>query len=31
MLQVLPDRAGGAIVVTTVDQTLMRGLKPHDR
>ena len=24
-------RAGGAAVVTTVDQTLMRGSEPHDR
>jgi len=29
--QALPDKAGGAVVMTTVDQTLMRGSKPHDR
>src|SRR5712671_6056256 len=27
----LPGRAGGAVVETTVDHTLMRGSKPHDR
>ena len=27
----LPGRAGGAVVETTVDHTLMRGLEPHDR
>jgi hypothetical protein len=30
-LQALPGRAGGAVVMTTVDHTLMRGSKPHDR
>src|SRR5262249_15300386 len=30
-LQVLPGKAGGAAVKTTVDHTLMRGLEPHDR
>jgi hypothetical protein len=29
--QALPGRAGGAVVVTTVDHTLMRGSEPHDR
>jgi hypothetical protein len=29
--QSLPVKAGGAAVVTTVDPTLMRGSKPHDR
>ena len=28
---VVPGRAGGAIVEATVDHTLMRGSKPHDR
>jgi len=27
----LPGRAGGAVVETTVDHTLMRGSEPHDR
>jgi hypothetical protein len=27
----LAGRAGGAVVETTVDHTLMRGLGPHDR
>src|SRR5437879_11773726 len=27
----LPGRAGGAVVETTVDHALMRGLEPHDR
>ena len=26
-----PGKAGGAVVETTVDHTLMRGLEPHDR
>jgi hypothetical protein len=30
-LQALPGRAGGAVVIATVDHTLMRGSKPHDR
>jgi hypothetical protein len=29
--QAVPDKAGGAAVMTTVDHTLMRGSKPHDR
>jgi len=29
--QAMPDKAGGAVVETTVDHTLMRGLEPHDR
>ena len=29
--QALPGRAGGAVVDTTVDHTLMRGSEPHDR
>ena len=29
--QAVPGRAGGAVVMTTVDHTLMRGLEPHDR
>ena len=29
--QAVPGRAGGAVVMTTVDHTLMRGSKPHDR
>jgi hypothetical protein len=31
LFQALPGRAGGAVVVATVDHTLMRGSKPHDR
>src|SRR5216683_2467220 len=31
LFQALPGRAGGAVVETTVDHTLMRGSKPHDR
>jgi len=31
LLQALPGKAGGAAVMTTVDHTLMRGSKPHDR
>jgi hypothetical protein len=31
LLQALPDKAGGTAVMTTVDHTLMRGSKPHDR
>jgi hypothetical protein len=31
LFQALPGRAGGAVVETTVDHTLMRGLEPHDR
>src|SRR5437773_285214 len=31
LFQVLPGRAGGAVVMTTVDHTLMRGSEPHDR
>src|SRR5690349_15896784 len=27
--QALPGRAGGAVVMTTVDYTLMRGSEPH--
>ena len=27
----VPGRAGGAVVIATVDHTLMRGLEPHDR
>jgi hypothetical protein len=27
----VPGKAGGAAVMTTVDHTLMRGSKPHDR
>jgi hypothetical protein len=27
----VPGKAGGTAVMTTVDHTLMRGLKPHDR
>jgi hypothetical protein len=30
-VQALPDQAGGAAVMTTVDHTLMGGSKPHDR
>jgi len=30
-VQALPGRAGGAAVEATVDHTLMRGSKPHDR
>jgi len=30
-LQAVPGRAGGAVVMATVDHTLMRGSKPHDR
>ena len=29
--QAVPGRAGGAVVMATVDHTLMRGLEPHDR
>ena len=29
--QAMPGRAGGAVIITTVDQTLMRGSEPHDR
>ncbi len=29
--QAVPGRAGGAVVETTVDHTLMRGSEPHDR
>jgi hypothetical protein len=29
--QALAGKAGGTIVETTVDQTLMRGSEPHDR
>ena len=29
--QAVPGRAGGAVVMTTVDHTPMRGLEPHDR
>ena len=31
LFQALPSRAGGAVVMTTVDHTLMRGSEPHDR
>ena len=31
LFQALPGRAGGAVVETTVDHTLMRGSEPHDR
>jgi hypothetical protein len=31
LVQALPGKAGGTVVMTTVDQTLMRGSKPHDR
>ena len=31
LFRALPGRAGGAVVETTVDHTLMRGSKPHDR
>jgi hypothetical protein len=31
LLQALQGKAGGTTVMTTVDHTLMRGLKPHDR
>ena len=31
LVQALPGRAGGAVVETTVDHTLMRGSEPHDR
>jgi len=27
----MPGRAGGTVVETTVDHTLMRGSEPHDR
>src|SRR6266404_297630 len=27
----VPGKAGGTAVMTTVDHTLMRGLKPHDQ
>jgi len=30
-VQALLGRAGGAVVMTTVDHPLMRGSKPHDR
>jgi len=30
-LQAVPDKAGGAAAMTTVDHTLMRGSRPHDR
>src|SRR5215471_19933267 len=30
-VQALPGRAGGTVVMKTVDHTLMRGSKPHDR
>src|SRR5882762_5505146 len=29
LFQVLPGKAGGAVVMTTVDHTLMRGSEPH--
>ena len=31
LFQAVPGRAGGAVVMTTVDHPLMRGSKPHDR
>jgi hypothetical protein len=31
LFQALPGTAGGAVVETTVDHTLMRGSEPHDR
>ena len=31
LFRALPGRAGGAVVETTVDHTLMRGSEPHDR
>ena len=31
LVQALPGKAGGTVVMATVDQTLMRGLEPHDR
>jgi len=31
LVQALPGKAGGTAVMTTVDHTLMRGSKPHDR
>ena len=31
LLQALAGKAGGTTVMTTVDHTLMRGSKPHDR
>jgi hypothetical protein len=31
LVQALPSKAGGTAVMTTVDHTLMRGSKPHDR
>ena len=30
VFQAVPGRAGGAVVMTTVDHPLMRGLEPHD-
>jgi hypothetical protein len=31
LVRALAGKAGGTVVETTVDQTLMRGSKPHDR
>ena len=31
LFEAVPGTAGGAVVVATVDHTLMRGSKPHDR
>ena len=31
LFEAVPGTAGGAVVVTTVDHTLMRGSEPHDR
>jgi hypothetical protein len=31
LVQALPGKAGGTVVMTTVDHPLMRGSKPHDR
>jgi hypothetical protein len=31
LFEAVPGRAGGAVVETTVDHTLMRGSEPHDR
>jgi hypothetical protein len=31
LFQAVPGKAGDAVVMTTVDHTLMRGSEPHDR